>query len=105
MWVNAEVDALVRYTRGLRFPSLQAIRWDNRRIDLKGPAQVERGRGSVTTESLSAAQLVTFKEGGPDPGGPGPRFAEGVVCSGLHRRRLVPGTSHRGLTSCFEYLS
>jgi hypothetical protein len=47
MWVNVEVDALVKYTKGLQFPSLQAIRWDNRRIDLKGPAQVERGTMSL----------------------------------------------------------
>lgn len=43
MWVNVEVDALVKYTKGLQFPSLQAIRWNDRRIDLKGPAQVEGG--------------------------------------------------------------
>jgi hypothetical protein len=47
MWVNSEVDALVQYTVGLQFPSLQAIRWNNRRIDLKGPAQVERGTMSL----------------------------------------------------------
>jgi hypothetical protein len=47
MWVNAEVDALVKYTVGLQFPSLQAIRWNNRRIDLKGPAEVERGTMSL----------------------------------------------------------
>jgi hypothetical protein len=27
----------------LQYPTLKAIRWENRRIDLKGPAQVERG--------------------------------------------------------------
>lgn len=47
MWVNSEVDALVKYTKGLAFPSLQAIRWGQRRIDLKGPAQVERGTMSL----------------------------------------------------------
>ena len=47
MWVNSEVDALVKYTKGLAFPSLRAIRWGSRRIDLKGPAQVERGTMSL----------------------------------------------------------
>ena len=47
MWVNAEIDALVKFTRGLQFPSLQAIRWKNRRIDLKGSAQMERGTMSL----------------------------------------------------------
>jgi len=43
MWVNEEVDALVKYSRHLHYPTLQAIRWENRRIDFKGSAQVERG--------------------------------------------------------------
>ncbi len=47
MWINSEVDALVKYTKGLQFPSLQAIRWNHRRIDLTGPAQVERGTMSL----------------------------------------------------------
>jgi len=48
MWVNAEVDALVKYTKGVQFPSVQAIRWGTRRIDLKPPAQVERRTMSLT---------------------------------------------------------
>jgi hypothetical protein len=47
MWVNSEVDALVRYTKGVQFPSLRSIRWDNRRIDFRGPAHVERGTMSL----------------------------------------------------------
>lgn len=48
MWVNTEVDALVKYTVGLPFPSLEAIRWGHRRIDLKGSIEVERGVTSLT---------------------------------------------------------
>jgi len=47
MWINTEVDALVKYTKGLQFPTLQAIRWSHRRIDLTGPATVERGTMSL----------------------------------------------------------
>jgi len=42
MWMNQEVDALVAYRRGLQFPSLQAIRWNGRRIDIRGTPRIER---------------------------------------------------------------
>jgi len=56
MWLNVEVDALVHYVRGVQFPSLRAIRWGNRRIDLDSPARVERGTMSlnyVCTDGLA----------------------------------------------------
>jgi hypothetical protein len=105
MWVDVKVDALVKYTKGLQSLSRRAIRWNDRRIDLKGSAQVARGTISLSdlcTDGLmrcsipfeptrqtwyleaiggSASEPLARKEGGPGPGGPGPRFAEGVVCS------------------------
>ncbi len=47
MWIHQEVDALVRYTRGVQYPSLQAIRWGSRRIDLAGSTRVERSTMSL----------------------------------------------------------
>jgi len=47
MWVDCEIDALVKYSKGVQFPAIQAIRWSNRRINLDCPAYVERGSGSL----------------------------------------------------------
>jgi hypothetical protein len=48
MWVDVKVDALVKYTKGLQSLSRRAIRWNDRRIDLKGSAQVARGTISLS---------------------------------------------------------
>jgi len=56
MWINEDIDALVKYTNGVQFPILQAIRWGTRRIDLHPVAHVERTTMSLTyrcTDGLS----------------------------------------------------
>lgn len=47
MWINEEVEAPVKYSKSRQYPTLQAIRWQNRRIDFKGLAQVERSTTSL----------------------------------------------------------
>ena len=61
MWVNSEVDALVAYIRGLQFPSLQAIRWNRRRVDLTAPARVERATLSLKYHCTDGLTRYTIR--------------------------------------------
>ena len=42
MWINEEVDVLARHVTGIHHPLVKAIRWKNRRIDMRGAGRVER---------------------------------------------------------------
>jgi len=42
MWINEEVDVMARHVTGIHHPLVQAIRWRDRRIDMRGAGRVER---------------------------------------------------------------